>query len=62
MEPFGNLIRSKRKALRLRQWDVAAVCGVDQARVSLWENGYLVPSSPQLASLTELLGINPADT
>ena len=48
-------ISAARKAKKLTQEQLAARMGVDQAHVSKWENGQVVPNKENLAKLKEIL-------
>ncbi len=50
-DELGKKIRRARRAAELRQGDVATALGVDQGRVSLWENGKVVPGVLQLVDI-----------
>jgi len=52
-------IRSGRKAMGLRQYELAAVLGVTTDEVLMWESGFAdVPRSMQLAMVGWLLGLD----
>lgn len=53
---LGIRLRKVRKEASKTLKDVAAACGVSEARVSQWEHGKGVPTVPQLAALSLLTG------
>lgn len=44
MKTFGQILRQKRKAKGLRQWELAEEIGVNQRTVSSWEKGQRWPT------------------
>jgi transcriptional regulator with XRE-family HTH domain len=60
--PFGKLLYQRRKALGLRQKDVADALRVSQNTVSRWEMAYQAPTNAHLLeTLASLLGVDPDD-
>lgn len=53
---FGRVIHSARKALGLRQSDLAKLSGIAQADISRIERGQIAPTTPTLLKLAEALG------
>lgn len=49
---------SLRKALGLRQIDVAAQIGVSQCAVSKWESGITTPNASHLKALAKLYSVS----
>jgi transcriptional regulator with XRE-family HTH domain len=55
---LGGLMRSHRLARQMRQADVAAGVGVQQAVVSRWELGQLEPSIWEMLLVEDALGLS----
>lgn len=56
---WSQVIAEQRAALGLTQAHVAGECGVEQATVSKWEAGKVIPSAEAQAKLVKVLGIPP---
>lgn len=56
---WGREIKTRRKALKLGQVELAEHLGVSQATVSRWESGAMVPGTAMQARLVKRLGIDP---
>ena len=59
--PLGQRIAHRRRALCLTQTDLAALVGVAQPTLSLWETGANTPSLHHRPRLSEALGVPVAD-
>lgn len=57
---IGQMIRTRRKILKISQKELAKHLGSDQAAISRMENGLMLPTLLQWIDLCGLLGI-PAD-
>jgi hypothetical protein len=53
--------RTARIMRRLSQWDVSIKTGVERTKLSLFENGYRVPSDHEKIILANSLGMEPSD-
>lgn len=51
-----NIIRSNRRAARIKQRELADMIGVHQFQVSRWEQGLVKPSAESLFKIAEALG------
>lgn len=56
---LGKQLKIVREARGFSQWDLAVRTGLDRSRLSLIENGYIVPTSEQLAKIREALSWTP---
>lgn len=56
-QPIANRIKAARKALGMRQGDLATAAGVTQQSVSQWERGIGVPDASNVKRLSELLQV-----
>lgn len=56
---WGREIKTRRKALKLDQTELAEHLGVSQATVSRWESGAMLPGAVMQARLVSRLGIDP---
>ena len=43
------------------QWDVRKSTGINQTKLSLIENGYVIPNERERLAISELLGLNVGD-
>lgn len=55
---MGEIIRSRRKEIKMSQEELAKALGVTQGNVSQWENGETTPRVEKLGKLAEVLGID----
>lgn len=55
---MGEIIRNRRKAIKMSQEELAKALGVTQGNVSQWENGDSMPRINKLEKLAEVLGID----
>ena len=55
---MGDLIRKQRLKKRLRQTQLAEICGVSQGTVSAWENNLYLPCAKHLIMLADVLTIS----
>ena len=55
MENIGHKIKLIRQAKRVSQLELAKATGIDNSRLSLIENGYVEPTSEQLAKIKAAL-------
>ena len=56
-----NIIKSRRKELKLSQLDVANACGVSEATVSRWESGDIGDMKrSRISALAKILKISPS--
>jgi transcriptional regulator with XRE-family HTH domain len=53
-----NNIRLARTLLRMSQYELARQTGIDQARISLVENGYSTPKLVELKAMALALGVD----
>lgn len=53
----GKRIRSKRKAKRITQFELAEMLGIDYSEMSNIEHGRRLPTSEELLNLEEILGV-----
>jgi|GEM_PF-2431871 len=58
---IGNQIKSTRLRRRLSQSELAELAGIDQAQISLFENGKVMPKMGTFYKLIRALEINPGD-
>lgn len=58
---FVEMLKRRRKALGLRQEDLAEAAKVHRATVIRWESGEVVPDPPQIATLARVLRVDPLD-
>lgn len=56
-QQIGEMVRSRRKLLRLRQRDLAELAGVTLRSLTDLENGNANPTIKQLAKVAEVLGL-----
>ncbi|MBO4637170.1 MAG: nucleotide sugar dehydrogenase [Clostridiales bacterium] len=61
LESLADNVTSKRKALKMRQIDLAKATGINRALISQIENKEFTPSVNQLMSLSEVLGFQMTD-
>jgi transcriptional regulator with XRE-family HTH domain len=52
------MLREAREKKRLTQTQVAEILGVDQAAVSQWETGKVVPEPRRLSAIAATYGLN----
>lgn len=57
-ELLGMWLRDRRKSLGLTQEQIAALVGIDDARVSRLENGQQMPTLPELPLLARALKVD----
>lgn len=48
-----------RKRKLLTQWGLAKRAGVSQTKISLLENGYVIPSKEEIKKIANALGVKP---
>ena len=60
MSELGTTIRAARKALGLRQAELARQFGLSRSAVNQWESGINRPDLARLAGLAEMLALDPA--
>jgi transcriptional regulator with XRE-family HTH domain len=53
----GERIRARRKALGLKQREIAQALGIEQSEVSRWERGVHEPRGKNRARLCDVLGV-----
>lgn len=58
---IGDQIKNTRLRRRLSQSELAELAGIDQAQVSQFENGKVMPKMGTFYKLTRALAINPGD-
>lgn len=56
---IGEVIRKRRRECGISQVDLAAVMGIGQSTVAMWENGKNKPSFKALEKLADVLGLTP---
>ena len=54
MKQFKDILKEKRKALGLTQYEVADALGTSQSRVASWELGQHFPGFLNLADLADI--------
>jgi transcriptional regulator with XRE-family HTH domain len=55
----GDHIRKKRLNLKLHQYEIAPIIGVDKTTIFNWERGYSSPKLRQIPKIIEFLGYMP---
>lgn len=58
---MGEKIKERREAAGLSQAELAAMLGVHNSTISLWENGVTSPKMGNLIKLAELFECKPGD-
>jgi DNA-binding XRE family transcriptional regulator len=54
-------LATTRAMKKLTQWDLKVATGIHQSKISLFENGYLVPNEKEKLSIAKALNLKPDD-
>lgn len=60
-ESYGDMLKALRRKARLKQSDLAQICGRSTSEVARWEQGKALPSLEVLAALRDALGVAYSD-